>query len=94
MKVESASSDAASFATPNFDGTRIGNDSKGYLELIQRSPATEREGLCNMHFKVTSLDDAKAKMKRKGIRLVADTKIGALRERSSTPTTCSASGSA
>jgi hypothetical protein len=80
VKVEAAPIEAADTSTLSFDGTRIAIDPKGYLELIQGNPPAEQEGLRNVHFKVPNLDEAKAEMKRKGVRLVADTKVGGLRE--------------
>ena len=80
IQVQSLASDAADSATLSFDGTRIAIDPKGYLELIESTPATEQEGLRNVHFKVANLDDAKAEMKRKGIRMIADTRVGGLKE--------------
>lgn len=80
VKVESAATDAADAATLDFSGTRIAIDRTGYLELIQSTPATETEGFRNMHFKVSNLEEAKAELKAKGIRLIADTKVGGLKE--------------
>jgi hypothetical protein len=38
------------------------------------------EGFRNMHFKVTDLDAAKAELRGKGVRMVVDHRVGALRE--------------
>lgn len=80
IRVQSATMEAADAATLSFSGTRIAIDPKGYFELIETAPATEREGLRNVRFKVPNLEEAKVEMKRKGIRLIADTKVGGLKE--------------
>lgn len=80
VKVEASPVDAADSKTLSFDGTRIAIDPTGYLELIQANPPTAQEGLRNMHFKVSDMDEAKAEMQRRGVRVVADTVVGGLRE--------------
>lgn len=80
VKVESKPADAADATGLSFKGSRIAIDPKGYLELIETSPATENEGLRNIHFKVTDLEAAKAEMRSKGIRMIANYKVGGLEE--------------
>lgn len=80
VKVQSAPTDAADVKTLSFKGTRIAIDPKGYMELIETTPATENEGFRNIHFKVPDIEEAKAELKRKGIRVIADTKVGGLKE--------------
>jgi|SRR5690554_713031 len=80
VKVQSGSTDVADAATLDLNGTRIAIDPTGYLELIETTPAMEHEGFRNMHFKVPDLEAAKAELKGKGIRLIADTKVGGLKE--------------
>ncbi len=55
-------------------------DRTGFLELIESIPPTDKEGLRNIHFKVSDIEEAKAEMKRKGIRLIVYNKIGGLKE--------------
>lgn len=50
------------------------------LELIETIPPTEKEGVRSFHFKVSDLDQAKAEMKEKGIRLLAEIAYGGLKE--------------
>ena len=60
-------------------------DRTGFLELIESDPPVETEGIRSIHFKVPDIEEAKAEMKRKGIRLIKDiefkdVKLGGLRE--------------
>lgn len=50
------------------------------LELIETIPPTEKEGIRSFLLKVSNLEEAKAEMELKGIRLVAEAKIGGLKE--------------
>lgn len=50
------------------------------LELIETSPPCKEEGLRSFHLKVSDIEEAKAEMKRKGVRLVAEFKHGGLKE--------------
>lgn len=50
------------------------------LEVIESDPPVEKEGVRSFHFKVSNLEQAKAEMKEKGIRLVAQLDIGLLKE--------------
>jgi len=50
------------------------------LELIETSPPCKEEGLRSFHLKVSDLEEAKAEMKRKGVRLVAEFRHGGLKE--------------
>lgn len=77
---ESSATEAADPAAPDIKNIRLAIDPTGYLELIQTNSASAREGFRNLHFKVTDLEEAKAEMKAKGIRLIADSHIGGLRE--------------
>ena len=65
-------------AVTSSGSTRIAIDPKGYLELIEVPDGDE--GLRNVHFKVADLEEAKAEMKRKGVRLVAEHKVGGVKE--------------
>ena len=59
---------------------RIAMDTKGYLELVEYTPPVQKEGLRNIHFKVRDLEKAKAEMKKKGLRLMVDARVGGLKE--------------
>ena len=50
------------------------------LELMETSPPCKEEGIRSFHLKVTDLEEAKADMKRKGVRLVAEFRHGGLKE--------------
>lgn len=80
VDVESRPVDAKDAKSLSFEGSRIAIDKAGFLELIQTDPAAEEEGFRNIHFKVPSLDEAKAELRSKGIRMIADTTVGNLRE--------------
>lgn len=77
---QSGATQADDPAAPDLNGIRLAIDPTGYLELVQTSSASAREGFRNMHFKVTDIEEAKAELKAKGIRLIADSHIGGLRE--------------
>lgn len=55
-------------------------DKTGYLELIQSDPPTTHERVRNIHFKVDDIEEAIAEMRSKGYRLVANLRIGRMRE--------------
>ena len=60
-------------------------DRTGFLELIESDPPVQKEGIRSIHFKVPDIEEAKAEMKRKGIRLIKDVefkdvKLGGLKE--------------
>ena len=59
---------------------RIAMDTKGYLELVEYTPPVQKEGLRNIHFKVRDIEKAKAEMKKKGLRLMVDARVGGLKE--------------
>ncbi len=59
---------------------KIAMDRKGFLELIEASPPVETEGVRRVFLKVPNLEEAKAEMKQKGIRLLAEIKVGNLKE--------------
>ena len=50
------------------------------LELIETVPAPEKEGLRSVMFKVPDIEQAKADIQKMGVRLIADIKLGGLRE--------------
>jgi catechol 2,3-dioxygenase-like lactoylglutathione lyase family enzyme len=52
--------------------TKVAMDRTGFLELLESTPPVAKEGLDNIHFKVPNLKQAKAEMKREGIRLVEE----------------------
>lgn len=60
--------------------TSMAMDTSGYMELIQSHPPTTHERVRNMHFKVEGIDDAIEEMRAKGYRLVANLRIGKMRE--------------
>ena len=80
VKPESGATQAEDPAAPDMNGIRLAIDPTGFLELVQTSSASAREGFRNLHFKVTDIEEAKAELKAKGIRLIADSRIGGLRE--------------
>lgn len=69
-------------ANRSFEETKIkaAIDRTGFLELVESTPPTEKEGLRNVHFKVRNLEEAKAEMERKGVRLLSDARINGLKE--------------
>ena len=50
------------------------------LELVEMDPPCEREGVLSSHLKVSNLEQAKAEMERKGIRLLTEIRHGSLKE--------------
>ena len=50
------------------------------LELIETAPPTKKEEVRSFHFKVDDLDEAVADMELRGVRLLAEVKLGKLRE--------------
>ena len=50
------------------------------LELIETIPPLEKEGLRAINLKVSDIEQAKAEMERKGIRLLAEATIGSFKE--------------
>lgn len=67
-------------------GTIVAMDRTGYIELIQTDPPTEDEGLRNIHFKVSDIDAAVEDLRSRGFRIVANMRIGKLREAVLDPT--------
>lgn len=61
-------------------GTIVAMDRTGYVELIQTDPPIAEDGLRNIHFKVTDIEHALADLRAKGFRVVANMRIGGLRE--------------
>ena len=78
LKIEETTTEHGS---RNSGGTkpRVAMDRAGLLELIESDPPTEKEGLRSIQFKVANLERAKAEMKQKGIRRIADIKVWGLR---------------
>ena len=50
------------------------------LELVEKDPPVENEGVRVIYFKVSNLEEAKAEMKRKGIRLLHEERVGGMRQ--------------
>ena len=67
---------------------KIAMDRRGFLELIESDPPVGKEGLRNIHFKVPDIEKAKAEMEQKGARLIADIRIGGLKEAIFSPEDC------
>ncbi|MBA7657955.1 hypothetical protein ES703_65898 [subsurface metagenome] len=65
-------------ATHTLEGAKLRGamDRRGFLELLESTPPVEKEGLRNIRFKVPNIEEAKAEMQQKGIRLIADVKAG------------------
>lgn len=59
---------------------RCAIDRTGFIELIESTPPVEKEGLRTVVFKVSNLEQAKAEMQQKGIRIGADVKFGGAKE--------------
>ena len=59
---------------------RVAIDRRGFLALVESAPPMEKEGLRSIHFKVPDIEQAKAEMKQKGIRLTANVKAGSMKE--------------
>ncbi len=68
-------------ADPAFEGLKlkIAMSPIGW-ELLETDPPPEKEGVRAFHFKVSNLERAKAEMKAKGIRLLAEVTYGNLKE--------------
>lgn len=60
------------------DGFRCAFDRSGFFELIERPEGPE--GVWSLHYKVTDLDEAKARFLGKGLRLVREFVLGNARE--------------
>ena len=78
--VQASAVDAQDAKQPDLSATRIAIDKSGFFELIETQPAPEREGNRNIHFKVSDIGEAKAELQRRGVRVVADHRVGGLRE--------------
>lgn len=59
---------------------KIRIDKKGTMELVESVPPSGREGLRAVLFKVPNIEEAKAELEQKGIRLVAEAKCGNVKE--------------
>ena len=79
LKIEETTTDHASPAAEGIKH-KIAMDRAGFMGLIESDPPTEKEGLRSIQFKVANLERAKAEMKQKGIRRIADIKVGGLKE--------------
>ncbi len=80
IAVQASAVDAQDAKQPDLSATRIAIDKSGFFELIETQPAPEREGNRNIHFKVSDIGEAKAELQRRGVRVVADHRVGGLRE--------------
>ncbi len=78
LKIEETTTEHGS-RTAGGTKPKVAMDRAGLLELIESDPPTEKEGLRSIHFKVSNLEQARAEMKQKGIRLIADIKVGGLK---------------
>lgn len=61
-------------------GTVVAIDLAGYVELIQTDPPVERDGMRNIHLKVDDIDGVIERLRSSGLRVVANMRIGGLRE--------------
>ena len=59
---------------------RCAIEQTGFIELIESTPPVEKEGLRTLVLKVSNLEQAKAEMKQKGIRLTADKQFAGAKE--------------
>lgn len=50
------------------------------IELVEMPKPQPKEGLRSFHLKVSNLEEAKAQMKAKGIRMTAELELGGLKE--------------
>ncbi|MES2482273.1 MAG: VOC family protein [Pseudomonadota bacterium] len=80
IAVQPSAVDAADAKQPDLSATRIAIDKRGFFELIETKPEPKREGNRNIHFKVSDMDEAKTELQRRGVRVVADHRVGGLRE--------------
>lgn len=67
---------------------KIAIDRRGFMELIESIPPVAKEGMRNIHFKVPNLEEAKEEMRLKGYRLIADIRLGNLKEAIFNPEDC------
>ena len=68
-------------ADPALDKTKLklAADRRGLLLLVESDPPLEKEGLRSIRFKVPDIEQAKAELKQKGIRHIADLKVGSIK---------------
>ena len=59
---------------------RCAVEQTGFIELIESTPPVEKEGLRTLVLKVSNLEQAKAEMKQKGIRIAADKQFAGAKE--------------
>ncbi len=50
---------------------KVAIDRTGYLELVESVPPVEKEGISNIHFRVSDIEQATEELTRKGLRLIA-----------------------
>ena len=55
-------------------------DHRGFIELVESVPPVEKDSIRNIHFKVSNFEEAIEEVMSKGYRLVANLRIGGLRE--------------
>ncbi|MFH1382852.1 MAG: VOC family protein [Chloroflexota bacterium] len=73
--------DSAGDAHRSFVGTsRRAAISPMGLRLVEMNPPVEKEGVRVFYLKVTDIEQAVAEMKRKGIRLLHETKVGNVKQ--------------
>ena len=53
---------------------KLAMDKTGCLSLVESDPPVEKEGLRSIYFKVPDIEQAKAELKQKGVRLTAAVK--------------------
>ena len=59
---------------------KLAMDRAGCLSLVESDPPLEKEGLRSLYFKVPDIEQAKAEMKQKGVRLTAAVKAERVKE--------------
>ena len=69
-------------ATPLFALSTIG------LELMERIPPVEKEGFRALILRVSNLEEAKARMKARGVRLLKEMQVGSLKRAIYHPDDC------
>ena len=80
VPIERLPSDGSDAQALSSSGTIVAMDRTGCVELIQTSPPVDDEGMRNIHFKVSDIDAAVAHLRSQGFRVVANMRIGGLRE--------------
>lgn len=80
VEVQRLAADGSDGQELSATSTVMAMDRKGYLELIQTNPPTNIEGFRNIHFKVQDIDQAVTQMRHNGFKIIANMRIGGLRE--------------